>query len=440
MDERMAVRLITALSACRKATHLYPAAHPRYREALDELADAARACLADGPFTLNVHLGRLYQGSLVLPGDAPGMRSFAETLEAHRVESLTVHPEIVEDEFVSLIEVLGMRATPTLDVAEELNRRGVSAVTISAIVDEEAEEAAERDRQREQDRALYNRLLGVLRSLTQRINQTGVPEVGDAGIIVEGILARLMEDSAAVLGLATMNGQSESNLFHSINVMIYSLTIGVALGIPEEGLTALGVAALLHDIGKVAFDASDAQQAEAATYLHPKIGAEVLSRLPEQDRTPMLVAYEHHMAHDGSGYPEREEGYVTHPYSRIVAIADRYDRLTSPEPDGRGLTPDLAVMQLLRDTLTRLDQTLTRLFVKQLGVFPVGCIVRLSDQTVGVVSAGRDDSLRPRVRVVYDADGLALETPRDVELAEQGLEIVETVDPTSLAMRVSDHL
>jgi len=440
MNERQPLELVVALSSARKALHLYPPTHPSYREAIDTLLDTTAECLVEGPFTLNVHLGRLYHGSQVLAADAPGLHSMTETLEAHRVESLTLHDGFSQADAEALIEVLGLRPAQNMDVAAELESRGVATITVSALEDEDAQEAEERDRARQQDRALYNRLLGVMRSLSERIQKTGQPDVGDAGMIVEGILARLMEDSAAVLGLATMAGTTESSLFHSINTMIYSLLIGVGLGIPEEGLTALGVSALLHDVGKVAFDMNDPQDAERARYLHPKVGADVLSRLPEQDRTPMLVAYEHHMGRDGSGYPEREADYVTHPYSRMVAIADRYDRLTSPAPEGAGRTPDQAVMQLLRDTLTTLDQTLTRLFVKQLGVFPVGCVVRLSDQSVGVVSGMTEDTLRPRVRLMYDAEGLALDTTKDVLLAEVGLDIVETVDPESLQVKVSEHL
>lgn len=441
MDERHAVAMVGALSSARKATHLYPQAHPKYQEAVDDLIGAVRECVAEGPFTLNLHLGRLYHESQVLPSDAPGMHSIAETLEAHRVESLSFQPGASQHDAVTLVEVLGLRPSPTLDMAAELEQRGAVGITVCAIVDEDAAEAEERDRVREQDRALYRRLLGVLRSLTARIQQTGEPDVGEAGMIVEGILARLMDDSAAVLGLATMNGQSESSLFHSINTMIYALTIGSSLGIPEEGLTTLGVSALLHDIGKVAFDMSDPEQAARAGYLHPKVGAEILSRLPDQDRTPMLVAYEHHMGADGtSGFPEREEGYFAHPYSRMVAVADRYDRLTCARPDGYALTPDQAIMQLLKDTPDLLDETLTRMFVKALGVFPIGCVVRLTDHSVGVVCAPGADPMQPRVRLIYDTDGMEMDPPLEIETAETNLSIVEIVAPENLAVTVSDHL
>jgi hypothetical protein len=142
----------------------------------------------------------------------------------------------------------------------------------------------------------------------------------------------------------------------------------------------------------------------------------------------------------GGGWPEAEPGYVAHPYSRMVAIANRYDHLTSDGPDGVGLTPDRAVVQLLRETQDALDRTFTRVFVREMGVFPVGCLVRLSDLSVGVVSAPGEDPLQPRVRLIYAPDGLAIADEPDTDLAGSDLSIVEVVQPADLAETVSDHL
>jgi HD-GYP domain-containing protein (c-di-GMP phosphodiesterase class II) len=84
----------------------------------------------------------------------------------------------------------------------------------------------------------------------------------------------------------------------------------------------------------------------------------------------------------------------------MVAVADRYENLTKAR-ETEPLTPDRAVAQLLREAGAALDPMFTRLFVQALGVFPVGCWVRLSDQTVGVVCDKGDDPLKPKVRVVY---------------------------------------
>jgi HD-GYP domain-containing protein (c-di-GMP phosphodiesterase class II) len=293
---------------------------------------------------------------------------------------------------------------------------------------------------RAQDRQLYNKLVGALRTVSDQVAQGGSTDLSGASGMVESILKRLMTDQAAVLGLATIKGQSEVNLFHSINVMIYSLTLGSALGLPEEGLTSLGTAALLHDIGKAAFKADDPAQAEPMRLRHPAIGADILSRTSDEDPALMLVAYEHHMQPDGQGYPDAAADYVSHPYSRMVGIANRYANLTAPTSDAEPLTPDKAIVEILREAGSRLDPMFARLFTKAMGVFPVGCMVRLSDQTVGVVSRSGDDVLAPSVRVLYDAGGLVLDDPYEVDLADDEREIIEVVDPESLDVEVSEHL
>jgi HD-GYP domain-containing protein (c-di-GMP phosphodiesterase class II) len=440
VSEQRAVTLVTALSGARKAFSLYPPQHPEYRGALEALVSAVLDATADGPFTLNLHLGRLYHESRVLPADAPGLKSIAGSFEAHLIESLTFHPSFTEDDAVALLEVLARRPSPELDVAALLEERGVLGVVAQRLEEGPPAEVAEREEHRARDRALHRRLVSALKQVTSQIGPAGSPNMSEAGALVENILERLMEDNAAVLGLATMHDRGESDLFHAISTMIYALTIGIGLGIPPEGLTSLGISALLHDIGKMAFDRTDPAQLERARGLHPRGGAEILARMPDVNQAAMLVAYEHHMRPEGTGWPETEPDYVAHPYSRMVAIADRYDRLTTDGPDGFGLTPDRAIVQLLRDTKDALDRTFTRVFVREMGAFPVGCLVRLSDLSVGVVSAPGDEPLQPRVRLVYGPDGLALDEPLDTDLAGSDLSIVEVVQPADLAETVSDHL
>lgn len=440
MSELTATTLVTALSGARKAHSLYPPAHPEHQGALEALLGSVGEATAAGPFTLNLHLGRLFHDSRVMPADTPGMRSMAECFESHRIESLTFRTRVGEPDAIALIEVLALRPSPELDIASELESRGVLDITAQRLENPDAEAAQEREEQRGRDRAMYHRLVAAMKRITAQLSEGGSANLGDTGTIVQSILERFMEDSASVIGLAMMRNPSDADLFHSVNTMIYALTIGVGLEIPEEGLNTLGVSALLHDIGKLPFDRSDSEQTVRIRLLHPRVGAEILSRMPEIDRSAMLVAYEHHFRPDGAGWPEMEPGYIAHPYSRMVGIADRYDRLTTDPPNGEGLTPDRAVVQLLRETAGSLDQTFTRVFVREMGAFPVGCLVRLSDQSVGVVCAPGEDPLQPRVRLVYGTDGLALETKTETDLAGSDLSIVEVVPPADLAETVSDHL
>lgn len=433
------VTLVSALAAARKATQFYPAEHPRFTEAIGALVTAVTDCSLDGPFVLNVHQGRLYSGSDVLADDSPALGSVVEAMEGRGIESLSFMPGFRAEDARGLTEVLNLRPSPTLDVDAELAARAVTNVSISKVVDETAEDREERDRARERDHSLYRRFASTMRNMSNRLQHGQDVDLAEAGGLVPEIMSRLLDQPAAVLALATMRAQGEGDLFHSINVMIYALTIGAALELPEEGFASLGMSALVHDIGKAVFDEIDPEQAEAMRLQHPSAGADILSRLPGEDKAPMLVAYEHHMGVDGSGWPEHPAGYVAHPYSRMVAIADRYETLTKSS-SGPGLTPDRAVAQLLREAGTGLDPIFTRLFVQALGVFPIGCWVRLSDHSVGVVSDKGADPLTPHVRVVYDPKGLQLAEPVTLDLAEEDRTIVEVVDERQLDVQTADHL
>lgn len=435
-----AVRFVTNLAAGRKATQLYPQQHPAFVQAIDDLVDAANAATLGGVFTLNLHQGRLYEGSVVLPDDTPGVQTVEEAFEVRKIESLSLHPGFSRTDAVGLVEVLGIRPSPALDVEAELARRGVDAVKLAFLADESDEDRAERDRVREQDRALYRRVVTALRAMTAEISTGRATDLTKTSTMVAGIMGRLVDDPAAVLALATMRSRNEADLFHSVNVMIYALVLGAELGLPEQGLASLGTSALMHDIGKSAFEHGDPSQAEVMRAMHPRVGADILSDLSAEDPAPMLVAYEHHMNVNGGGFPDRDASYVAHPFSRMVAISDRYTNLTAPSDGSEALTPDRAILQVLREAGSALDPMFARLFAKAMGVFPVGCLVRISDQSVGVVARPGSSALCPVVRVAYGPDGLQLDESYEVDLGSDGRTIVEVVDPECMNTAVADHL
>jgi len=320
----------------------------------------------------------------------------------------------------------------------------VLGITIAFLADEaeieDALEREERDQLREQDRALYNRLLSSLRTISQQLASGGGADLSQTSGMVTGVLSRLLDDPSAMLALATIRGVGERTLFHSLNVMIYALALGGRLGLPEESLPSLGTAALLHDVGKSAFDQDDPSQAERMRALHPKMGAEILQRVSLEDPAPLLVAYEHHMNVDGSGFPQRPADYIAHPYSRMVSVANRYENLTNPTTARAALTPDKAVLQVLRDAGSMLDPFFARLFASAMGVFPIGCLVRLSDQSVGVVERPGTDPLAPQIRLTFDADGTELEHPERMNLSQGSLRIVEVIAQESVNIEASDKL
>ena len=436
-------RAVTAIAGTRRAVQLYPPAHPAYGEALEELESSVRAAAAGAPLVLNVHQGRLYHDSTVLPDDVPGLGQVVETFESLGLESVVFQPTFSARDAIGLTEILALRPSPELDVSAELAARGVSSVAVSLLArtDEEGE-GSERDRLREQHRSLLRRSMLSIRAAMRQVSARDDGAIDEARAAARNLVSRLENDSAMVLAVATTRSGDDPAHSHALRVLVYALIIGAKLGLSTENLESLGAAALLHDTGKAAFDRNDLSQLERMAADHPRVGAEMLQRLAPVDVAPMLVAYEHHMCADGAGLPPRPEGYVAHPYSRMVAIADRFDNLVTPAAGTMALTPDRALVQVLREAGTKFDPFLARLFAGAMGPFPVGCVVRLSDQSVAIVSRFSTDPLRPVACLVFDAQGLDVTDPdaEDVDLSQSALRIVEVVSPVTLGIDVAEKL
>jgi len=431
-----AIEIAAALAASRRAVRLYPPEHPTHREALRDLVAAVTASIDVRPLVLNVREGRLYEGSEVITETSPATRSLAQALEARRVESLTFHVGFGEVDGEGLSDVLGLRPSPELQVQEELEAREVRAVTVSELEDNSSRAAEERDRRRESDRALYRASLSALNNIVAGLDADTTVEPFEAQRVLAALIDRVAEEPEAFLALATMTGHGERWRFQAVGVALYALVLGRYLGRSDKELLGLGLAGLLHDVGAVLASANPA----TAENDHPGAGARALGALPDEDATAITVAFEHHMGVDGSGAPERDAGYEIHPYSRLIAIADRYDALIRPA-EGLGLPPDRAAARLLEEASGgALDPVLTRLFVQAIGELPVGSVVMLSDRSIGLVRAPGDDHLRPQLRLVLASDGTELRPTLDIDLSEDERDLVEVLPGALLGLQVSDYL
>jgi HD-GYP domain-containing protein (c-di-GMP phosphodiesterase class II) len=171
------------------------------------------------------------------------------------------------------------------------------------------------------------------------------------------------------------------------------------------------------------------------------LGAEMLSLMPGIDRAAIVPVLEHHMRYDNSGYPKRHPQRPGHLLSRIVAVADAYDAMTSKRSYSAARVQDQAMSQLASSAGTSLDPVLVRLFVNMLGMYPPRTVVRLSSDEVAIVLAPTDgEPLKPTVRIITSPTG-DLVDPRDVLLAEQDdLTVVATLDPRLLNIQVEDYV
>jgi HD-GYP domain-containing protein (c-di-GMP phosphodiesterase class II) len=213
-------------------------------------------------------------------------------------------------------------------------------------------------------------------------------------------------------------------------------------------LSSLGVGALLHDLGKLAVDLEILNKPGALSpeewahvRLHPVHGAQMSCTLPGVDKAAVVTILEHHMRYDAEGYPKRTMPRKQHLASRIVAVADSYDAMTSRRSYSAARVQDEAMLMLVRSAGSSLDAGLVRLFITLMGAYPPRSAVRLSTDEVAIVlAANRLDPVRPKVRIIASADGLLVE-PTDVDLAEaDDISIRGCIDPRMMNIQVEDFV
>jgi cyclic di-GMP phosphodiesterase len=207
-----------------------------------------------------------------------------------------------------------------------------------------------------------------------------------------------------------------------------------AVGIDGKLLREFGISALMHDIGKVRTPKEILNKPDKLTdeefaimRRHVVDGAEILRRTPEMPVLAPVVAFEHHLRLDGSGYPRAVTRESLNLGSMLCAIADVYDAMRSQRVYQQAHPTDRILAVLKRNEGAQLDQNLVRRFVQLLGIYPPGNLVRLSTGEVAVVlRVHAPDPHRPRVRVLFSADNVRLDLPFERNLWEMQRDKSET--------------
>lgn len=216
----------------------------------------------------------------------------------------------------------------------------------------------------------------VLRDIESTIRARralSLEHVGTLRAYTSTLVEQMLHAPALVLRLASIKSYDEYTLYHSVNVPVISMGIGLALGLPHELLRELGMAGMLHDLGKIAIPLEvlrkpgllDAEEWRIVCR-HPIVGADLLARLPGPNRLPLIVAFEHHMRYDGKGYPRVQEGWRQHPVSRLACLADVFDAMTSRRAYKKAIPVD-QVRTFVRDEAGRtFDPRLVRVLDRTL--------------------------------------------------------------------------
>lgn len=233
--------------------------------------------------------------------------------------------------------------------------------------------------------------------------------------IVEDLIDELLYNRNLMVNMVDLKVFDDYTFYHSVNVAVLSLIVGISLDLPRPALYKLGLGALLHDIGKLFISKEILSKKGPLTpdefaqiKRHPSLGFEYLINHYDIPAKSYLGALHHHERYDGSGYPLALKGEHISEIGRIIAIADVYDALTSDRPYRRALLPSDAMEYVMGGSNTMFDPVYVRKFTRKVAAYPLGTIVVLSDSTRGIVVKNYEDCCtRPCIRVISENGGRA---------------------------------
>jgi putative nucleotidyltransferase with HDIG domain len=246
-----------------------------------------------------------------------------------------------------------------------------------------------------------------------------------AGELVDEISSSVMRNPGALISLARLKTADDYTYMHSVAVCALMVALARQLGQDEATTRELGMAGLLHDLGKALMPMEVMNKPGKLTdeefaiiKSHPEAGHKMLLEGSGVGEIPLDVVLHHHEKMDGSGYPKRFKGDQISLYAKMGAVCDVYDAITSNRPYKAGWDPAESIRKMAEWCNGHFDERVFQAFVKCLGIYPIGALVRLASGRLGVVMEQSEHSLlTPIVKVFFSTKARTHIAPEIVDLS-----------------------
>jgi HD-GYP domain-containing protein (c-di-GMP phosphodiesterase class II) len=457
------IMLYTAL----RSVKLYPVGHATVQRALEDLASVTREIISSAhehELELRVAGEFIFVNGTRLRLDLDNYAAFSHVLSVFRVSgigALHVSPDVTARDWQVLLALAQATSAGSLDdrlhqIDEKLHAANVASIELAPPAEESGED---RERSKERAKRTYSQSVAVTKDLMHSVRIGKSPSIKKIKRVVQGIVDQILHEETSLIGLTTIRDYDEYTFTHSVNVCIFAVALGKRLGLAKLQLYDLGMAALFHDIGKSRVPVEILNKEGGLTDVewrriadHPWLGVLALFQVRGSQELPyrsMVVAFEHHMKRDLTGYPRPIRPRQQSVFSKIVAVADGFDAATSRRSYQTVPYNPAEVMREMRDNPRRgMDPVVVKAFINLTGIYPLGTLVVLDTFELGLVHAVNplpEMLARPLVKVISDADGSIVSPGHVVDLADRGPDgvflrtIIKTENPDRYGVRVGDY-
>jgi putative nucleotidyltransferase with HDIG domain len=442
----LADQFLRRFAAAVRSAQLYSARHPIIARNIAALSVAVDSLHASQPaITLGI------VGTEVVVGDVPAGRAeslgdVVRRLQGAGIERVVIDRGVAADELASLVHALASAEARSAAAGPPPDFPTFPHIRVGRIqVDDRVEGNLA-------DMATMRRLYADAVSVAGRVWDSATaehqPDADAAQAMIDGLAHAVAHNRTALVALTALKEYDNYTFTHMVNVSI--LTMGQARGLGIEGalLREFGLAALMHDIGKVRTPAEILNKPDKLTdrefaimKRHTVDGAAILRTTPEIPALAPVVAFEHHLRLDGSGYPSGVTRPSLNLCTMLCSIADVYDAMRSQRGYQQSFPTERILQVLKRNDGLQFDQHLVRRFVQLIGIYPAGNLVRLNTGGVAIViKTYAPDPYRPQVRMLFDRDGNRLERPYEINLWDAAgnddlpLSVIAPVDPAEFGI------
>ena len=461
--------LVTGIYAAAKVMRFYPLENATVQHALDELDRVVRRILErEGIIDLRLVGDFLFLNDARLRLDLSDYAAFSYVsglLQRHGIGTTEIEIGFARQDIAPFLGLL-LQDAAAKDPDDAFQRFEEKLRSSSARhVKVQHARAAQRELDREQDdhakqvaKMTYFQSVHVAKEVLTDVRLGRAVNLRRVKRAVQSIVDQVLNDESSILGMTQLRDYDEYTFTHCVNVCIFAVVLGQKLGLSKIQLYELGLGALFHDIGKQRIPADVTNKPGALSedewkmmQQHPTEGLLELFQMRGLSEVPyraMLLAYEHHMKIDLTGYPRNRRARTPALFSRIVATVDGFDAATSRRSYQHQPWPPDEVMREMRENPNRgFDPLLVKAFINVTGIFPVGTLAILDTFEMAVVVAKNPEKLnQPFVKIVSDNLGIMIVDPPTVDLSETDpatsqpkRSIIKTVSPEKYGIRVSDY-
>ncbi|MCX7144744.1 MAG: HD-GYP domain-containing protein [Sulfuritalea sp.] len=266
-------------------------------------------------------------------------------------------------------------------------------------------------------------------SMFQEVRMGKAISAEAAGELVDEIASSVARNPGALISLARLKTADDYTYMHSVAVCALMVVLARQLGLDEKEIRDAGMSGLLHDLGKAMMPMEVLNKPGKLTdeefriiKSHPEEGHRLLVEGGTAGATVLDVCLHHHEKIDGSGYPHRLKDEQISVFAKMGAVCDVYDAITSNRPYKSGWDPAESIRKMTEWTNGHFDGRIFQAFVKSIGIYPVGSLVRLSSGRLGVVAEQAEGSLlTPRIKVFFSTKSMAYIPPELIDLSRRGV-------------------